>query len=578
MKKVLLAIAAFAALAGCTKDKENGSSDTPIAFSATFEEPKIVMGQSAKSYTWTENDPVGVFVNATREMLYKADRSAAATSLSPLMADIPAGFGSAAYAYAPAAGTSDPYFRTSLQIPATQQFAEGRNANVLNMAAIAPVADAAADFRFKQLGAILELGLKSPDADINLSKMKIEVVNPSAGKYLTGRVKIDFTGQKPALASTVTNGLNSITVEFYDGLKMASTPVYIPVGVLPFSSDGGGLRVTVYDTENNACELPVVWTEDNEISENGALTVGCGERVIDVLGDILYQNFNRPEPVTIKVVDNKSGAAGANMRVAVYAVEGGVETLVNGFTSDASGLVKTALNPGTYRAYCAYNAQTEAKWNQLDFTVVRRGKNTFDFVVYPIVFAEDFDWITPQMGGSIVLKGLYESIDPPVANTANEVIWTNGVGVAEILAQKGWTFSAQVFIRPGSARVGKKGAAGTITTPKLGAVSTSTVRFTLVAMPWHVVANNAWKLENAQLEFKITGGGSFEAGQTVTTYLTDPMTSDAPATPLKKNVFDMQIYNPTPDTRIAITNKLPSGVSSVLYRVMIDRVVIADVH
>lgn len=579
MKKVLFAITALAALAvGCTKDKENTATDTPIAFRASFEEPKIVMGQSSKSYSWVENDPVGIFVNATREMVFKADQSASSTSLSAVMADIPAYYGSVAYAYAPATATSDVYFRTTLPIPATQQFANGRNLNVLNMAAIAPVESAAAEFHFKQLGAILELGLKSPDADISLSKMKIEVVNPSAGKYMSGRAKIDFTGSEPELASTITGGLNSITVEFAEGITLSQTPVFIPIGVLPFATDGGGLQVTVYDQENNTCVLPKIWTGDNEISENGALTISRGVRVIDVLGDVLYENFDRPESVTIRVMDDRTGAVRANQSVDVYAVAGNIETKVNTFTSDASGLVKTALNPGGYRAYCAYDATTAAKWNQLDLSVVKDGGNTFDFVIYPILFADDFSWVTPEMGGSIVLKELYESINPPVANTANEVVWASGVGVSDILTQKGWTFSTWVYIRPGSARVGKKSATGTMTTPKLNAISSTTAKLTVVAMPWHVVTGGAWKLEEAELVFQIIGGGSFSAGENVTSYTTDPMTSDAPASPLKKNIFELPIYNATSNTQVSITNKLPAGLSTTMYRVMIDQVKIVEVR
>lgn len=580
MKKILFAtVAALALSAGCSDDNENGASKTPIVFNATVEPAHVVMGTDGGSYGWNRGDLAGIFVNATREMTFEAGQSGTSTRLSAVMADIPAYYGTKAYAYFPASGDGESYLRASLTVPSVQTFADGANPNRMNMAAIAEVKNAEADFSFRQMGAILELGLKTRDEGIVLSKMKIEVVNPSAGKYIAGSVKIDFTGDGPELGTTVSGGTNTITVNFPDKVALGSTPVYIPVGVLPFASDGGGLQITVYDQNDNTCALPAIWTQDNEISENGALTVGRGEHVIYEVDDILYDNFDRPKSVSIKVIDNKAGAVRANQAVAIYAVADNAETEVGDYTTDDAGVMSALLNPGTYRAYCAYDAQTDAKWNSLDFTVADLPENPYDFTIYAVVFKDDFDWITPDMGGSVVLKELYESINPPVANTANEVVWASGVGVAGILAQKGWTFSTWVYIRPGSVRVGKKSATGTMTTPKMASLAVpTTLKMKLVAMPWHTVTGGVWKLEEAQLVFKIVGAGSFAEGESLKEYTTERMTSDAPASPLRKNTFEVPIYGATAETQVSVTNKLPSGVSSTMYRVMIDRIQLVEVH
>lgn len=582
MKKSLIALTVLlASVTGCTDEIESGKRDgTPIVMTASLEPMVSEVERPDNNITWAVGDKIGVFVGPTKEMPFKADQAQVSTTLTAMAADIPVYSGNNAYAYYPGKGSQMSYINPSVTIPAKQTFVGGSNPDKLLMAAKATVEDGAVAFKFRHLGGVLEFGLKSND-NVVLSRMTMALVAPIQGYYLAGSAKLDFHKEVPMLGSTIVQGSKDITVSFGEsGLVLSSAPVFVPIGVLPFESTGGGVKFTFFATDGGIYDMPAIWTDNSPLGDNGALVLAPGERVVTELGNLASDDFVKEQVVTLTVYDNKTATVKANHAIELYGMSKGIETdKIGNYTTDSQGKVVVELNAGDYRVYSAYDAQTPAKWNNFDFTVVNKAANNFDVQLYNMVFKDDFDWILSTMGGATELKPLYESINPPVANTLNEV--QASLATPDFLSaasDRGWVFSSFVYIRPGILRVGKKSGKGVITTPALTALTQPTkVKFAVDAHPWHTVTGGMWKLEDAELVVTIVGSGSFEEGSELKSFTTR-MVSEAPATPLKVNRVERIIYGASSDTKITMENKLPEGVVSTMYRIMLDDVKVAEIR
>ena len=574
MNKIIIFLAALFLFMNCTVEEQVKNTD-PIIFTVSQGDYQPLMGEFKTECKFRDGDKVGVFVNATREMPFIIKGN----SLVAEAADIPQYFGNKAYAYLPATSKAESYAKVYINIPNEQSVSNGYNNNLLNMAAMAEVENGKVDFRFQPLGAIIDLGLSSKE-EIVLSSLKVELPNPTTGSYLSGGIKVNYNEEGMTLDNKVSGGSNSIVVKFDDNLTLSSDVQYVPIAVLPFSSDGGGLKITLFDQNGNPCNLEPIWTDTNEISDNGAIYIGEGSYIQYDISPLSLDQFDLPTKVTIKVVDNKTSGIRANQTIWLYSIVNGQESMVGEFMTDEQGCLSVELSSGEYKVAAKYDDNTDSKWNVQSFEVSGKEQNV-DFIIYSIAFYDDFDWITSDMGSDagVVLKDLYESVNPPVANVNNQVVWEEANGEAkDMLTAKGWTLSKWVYLSPGNIRIGKKSASGTITFPKLSNIGSSNVLLTLLVRPWHTVSGGAWKLEDAQMIISIEGGASFDESQLITEYIVHGMESDAPSSPLKKNYFEIPIYNFSSNTVVSIHNLPPEGTSQTMYRIMFDEIKVAELY
>lgn len=577
MKKILLAAACalgLMTLSGCNNEDGLKNTDkTPIVFSGSMSTMTAALGD-ALTQTWQADDELGIYVYATSEMRYKINESSASTGMTAVTADIPVSYGTDAYAIYPPCSAKN-RFEANIVVPNAQTYADGVNPDLFYLAAQADVVDGAADFEFKHLASVINLGLKSDD-NVKISKLEISAPAPARGSYLAGEAKV-FLSYETLDLGDVSKGNNTVVITFDEPLALSATPVYVPVAVLPFSTTADGLEVKVYEQRGYPSDLGSIWTGTNAVSEAGAVTLEAGECATEMLPAINLDMFDMPGTVKMTVKDAKTSSPRAGHEVSIYSLAGGVETLIDRYTSDASGVVKVELNAGEYVAYAPYSAGGPEKSNKVEFEIKSGLETSVELVLNPIVFFEDFSWVnTTNFPG---IGPLYGDVPGHVANTAQNFTPQYTTWTAEQLAlmsDRGWTSTSFVYARPGALTLGKKNGVGTVTSPALTGLSGAPVEITAKVIPWHTVTGGVWKLEYSQFTVKIVGEGSFSPTESVTEMTNKILTSGGDTNPGLESVFTMTLYGATSATKLSFCNGKPSESESTMYRLMFSEVMLIE--
>ena len=513
MKRILYAAACLLgifAVSSCV-DEPTTVSKNPIAFEGTLEAMTPALGAEVNC-TWTAGDELGVFVYATSEIKYKVDESASTSKLVAVDADIPVSFGYDAYALYPYTGAKS-RFEATVTVPNVQTITNGVNPDLFVLAANAPVENEKVHFDFKYMTSVINLGLSASES-MKISKIEITAPSPKRGSYLAGQSKINLSAEEPVIGD-ITKGQNTITVNFAEPLALSSTAVYVPVAVFPFETSADGLTIKVYEERGYPCDLGAIWTGSNQIADAGAVVLQAGESATEVLPALSFDNFEMPGTVKLTVKD--ATGVRASHDVFVYSLAGGVETFVKKFTSDANGVVNAELNAGEYVVYAPYNAGGPEKSNKVTFTIKSGKEVVAELFLAPVVFSEDFSWVNDTNFPGML--PLYGDVPGHVANTSGTPQYTTWNDAQKaLLSDRGWTATSFVYARPGALTLGKKNGVGTITSPALEGVSSSTLEVTFKVIPWHTVTGGVWKLEFSQITIGVLNAGSFSATENVTTH------------------------------------------------------------
>ncbi len=572
MKKILYAAACifgvFAA-SSCKLDEPAQVNNNPIAFEGSMKQIVPALGDQL-AHTWQAGDELGVFVYATTEMKYKVGKSDLNSELVALQADIPVSYGSDAYAVYPYSGAKN-WTEAVVKVPNVQTVANGVNPDLFVLAANAKIANEAAHFEFEQMNAVINLGLVASEP-IELGKLEITITAPQRGIYLAGESRMDLS--KPAIGD-ITKGQNTITVNFEEPLRVSTTPVYVPISVFPFATASGGLSVKVYEKRGYPADLGTIWTGSNQIAEDGAIVLQAGESATEVLPALSFSMFDMPGTAKITVKDGKTSEVRPGHEISIYSLAAGVETFVEKCTADASGVVSIELNAGDYAAYSAYTPGGAEKSNKVTFTISSGIETSLDFVLNPIVFFEDFSWVNDtNFPGMLPLYGDVPTHTANTGNTPQYTTWTPEQ--LALLSDRGWTATSFVYARPGALTLGKKNGVGTITSPALAGVSSSTLEVTFRVIPWHTVTGGVWKLEYSQITIGVLNAGSLSEAENVTTHTSKILTSGGDENPGLESEFKVTIYGATPATQLTFCNGKPEESSSTMYRLMFSEVVVVE--
>jgi hypothetical protein len=583
MRKFLLYITIFL-LSLCfqaCKDGENNDAlgGDPIAFKASVEPFRVVYGTAPADFQLMKGDSVGIYVNATNQIKYLVSASGASSDLEtayPLTTE----YGSQSYACVPYNGMAGAFPSMVINIPSSQIFKNGHNPNLINSVAYSEVKDASAEFDFKNYGAAFAIGLSSNDA-VTISKMTITAEDPANGNYMSGQKRLTFNENRVdySVSSKVANGGNSIELSFPDNLTLGASTQYVTFSTLPFATMSGGLKIVLYDVMNHTCSVPAIFADDTELGDGGAIAVSAGDLVVYNLGEIDEDDFDIPAQVKFTFVDDASGSPFTDGEACLYSENVTGEELLETFNPDSKGEYEKELNPGNYKVAVKYPGQFGDKWNSVVFSVKKGEEKTVRVSVIPIIFADDFTWITSEMGGSNkVLKTYYQSLNPPaVASAANDEVM-----IKEALSSARTQFSAigwgtnddsGTYLRPGCIKFGRKNTIGSITTPALGKYYSdvpANVTLHVNAISWNNVKDGAWTYEKAQISITIEGQGSFSETTAVTTFLSNLLNQGTP--PDYYTSFGIPVYGVTAETNFTISSvKQTSGTQ---WRCMIDDVMV----
>ena len=481
MKKYIFAISALLSLCtiACTPESDTLEGN-PIVFSASGGEYVPAFGTPSSIPELYDNMEVGVFVGSTREMLYHTEQG----RLVADEADIPQTYGQDAYAVIPATKDAATFVEASINVPAEQTFANGNNPSLINSFAYSTVTDGKAVFRFEPMTAVIEFGFTSGDGS-KISSMVISAPSLSGNTSLTGKMSFDFkTGGSFTVDEAVEGGGNTIRVTFPEPVSLSSTPIYIPVAVLPFSTSEGGLNVTLYNENGYPYEMAPVLTDNNEYCNNGALDVLAADFVSILAGNVASEDFTLPSIVEFSIKVNATGELMTDRKVNVYSVLGNAETFVQTESVGASGKVLFELIPGDYKAYLANEDGTDDRLRSVSFKVIAEQTTPVELVYYSYnteVFHDDFKWITPEMGeGDMLLDYFIVTMDPPAVNSGkqhNSKIDVVDSGATEKIEEIGWDFwhpkangSGQetwIYLRLGEIQIGRSKGYAQATTPAM---------------------------------------------------------------------------------------------------------------
>lgn len=571
MKRILYAAACLLgifAVSSCV-DEPTTVSKNPIAFEGTLEAMTPALGAEVNC-TWTAGDELGVFVYATSEIKYKVDESASTSKLVAVDADIPVSFGYDAYALYPYTGAKS-RFEATVTVPNVQTITNGVNPDLFVLAANAPVENEKVHFDFKYMTSVINLGLSASES-MKISKIEITAPSPKRGSYLAGQSKINLSAEEPVIGD-ITKGQNTITVNFAEPLALSSTAVYVPVAVFPFETSADGLTIKVYEERGYPCDLGAIWTGSNQIADAGAVVLQAGESATEVLPALSFDNFEMPGTVKLTVKD--ATGVRASHDVFVYSLAGGVETFVKKFTSDANGVVNAELNAGEYVVYAPYNAGGPEKSNKVTFTIKSGKEVVAELFLAPVVFSEDFSWVNDTNFPGML--PLYGDVPGHVANTSGTPQYTTWNDAQKaLLSDRGWTATSFVYARPGALTLGKKNGVGTITSPALEGVSSSTLEVTFKVIPWHTVTGGVWKLEFSQITIGVLNAGSFSATENVTTHTEKILVSGGDSNPGLESEFKVTIYGATSATQLSFCNGKPEESTSTMYRLMFSDVLVVE--
>ena len=571
----ILASACFLALAtGCVNEEK--TEPVQVGFTAEAESFNFLNEAKSPFTTWSKGDKVGIAVHATKELPFRIEEASSPTALAAESADFTTEYGDVAYACIPASGALN-FMNMTINVPASQTVTDGYNPALVNSIACAEIVDGKTNFSFKQKGAVISIGLASSE-NITLKNIKLTAQSPASGSYLAGTKSVEFqTETSFTVSEKVKNGSNTVEVEFPQVLKLTPSVQYVNVAVLPFSTTGSGFKLVLTDSEDHTCTMQVL-DGDSIIGNGGAVSMEEGDYFTFDAGNIKVEDFDIPAKIRLHLVDKTTMAPMTDHDVYIYSVTDNAETLVETVKTDSEGVVSKELAPGTYKFAAACNDSFGPQWNATTMTLAMNDDKDFTLEVLPIIFADDFSWITTDMGGSSkTLKPYYESYDPPAYHAAasDEAMIKESTAEAQAkLAEIGWEWTTADFayLRPGMIKFGKKNGTGSITTPALSKYYDnvpSSVLLKVSAVSWNNSPDKVtWVYEKSQLTFTIIGGGSFSESDTQTTYTSGLLNSGTP--PDFYTIFELPIYGATASTQIKIGSVKQS--SGTQWRCMIDDV------
>lgn len=307
-----------------------------------------------------------------------------------------------------------------------------------------------------------------------------------------------------------------------------------------------------------------------------------------------------PHQTVITVRNARTGSAWGGKEFKIYSVAGGATTPVGTYTTGSDGKWTGELLTGLYRIACRFDdALPEMTATTADFAIKRDMPNTGEISVLPVLFWDDFSWVEADWGEQMLNGQLaeimpwYESVDPPVANSAaqREQQWTSLKNQEHIAVRdsKGYltpgTFEPTkaprfVFFRTGLIKFGTTKRSGALGTPKIaGLAANSTIHFTFDANPLHTVSGGAWSIPDSKnaLKLKITlsGAGSFAEGEAVSEVVLDNPSGLDGGWPVDRwNNLSVTVYGADANTQIVIgTVNTPDTPA----RFMVDNFVIKEV-
>ena len=603
MKKNIFAVPAMLFMfVACTSESDTLMED-PIVFSVVTSEFVPVYGTPSSVPELYDNMEVGVFVGSTREMLYHTDQG----RLVADEADIPQSYGRDAYAVIPATKDAATFVEASISVPAEQTFVEGKNQSLINSFAYTTVTDGMAEFKFEPMTAVIELGFTSGDGS-KLSSMVISAPSLSNNTSLSGKMSFDYKdGGGFTVDNAVENGGNTIRISFPEPVALSSVPVYVPVAVLPFSTSGGGLSVTLYNEKGYPYEMSPVLVGDDEYCSNGVLDVLAADYVSIMAGDVVSGDFTLPSIVEFSIKVNATGKLMPNRSVNIYSVLGNDETFVRTEPIGESGKVSFELIPGDYKAYLANEDGSDDRLRSVSFKSISEQTVSVELIYYSYnteVFHDDFKWITPEMGeGDKLLDYYVVTLDPPAFNdakAANSRIDVADSGAEEKIAEIGWDFWQQVpsnpnkketwvFLRLGEIQLAKSKGYGTATTPAMSSLSReSDLLLSIVADPFYDISKTGViSVQPTQLQITIIGPGSFSSvDESVKEYITAPIESGDLSNPQKvpegepvtfgqKTYYDLLVYGATNETKFQLRTydqNVPNQANNSRKQILIDDV------
>lgn len=602
MKKYIFAVPALLSLFAACTQKNDTLVEDPIVFSATVGEYVPAFGTPSSMPELDDNMVVGVFVGATREMLYHTEQGRLVTD----EADIPQSYGQDAYAVIPATKDAATFVDASINVPAEQTFADGKNQSLINSFAYSTVTDGRAEFRFDPLTAVIEFGFTSEDGS-KISSMVVSAPSLSDNTSLSGKMGFDYKdGGGFTVDNAVENGSNTIRVSFPEPVALSSVPVYVPVAVLPFSTSGGGLSVTLYNENGYPYEMSPVLVSDDEYCNNGALDVLAADYVSVMAGNVSSGDFTLPSMVEFSIKVNATGDLMPNRSVNIYSVLGNTETFVRAESVGESGKVTFELIPGDYKAYLANEDGLDDRLRSVSFKVISEQTVSVELVYYSYnieVFHDDFKWITPEMGeGDKELDYFVVTIDPPVVHTGkqnNSKIDVADSGAEEKIAEIGWDFwqpkangtgqETWVYLRLGEIQMGRSTGYAQATTPAMSSLTEeSDVLLSIVADPFYNISKTGVvTAQPTQLLITILGPGSFSTTDaSVKEYITAPIESGdlsnpqevpegEPVTFGQKTYYDLLVYGATNETKFQLRTydqNVPDPTSYSQRQILIDDV------
>lgn len=575
--KIFIVFTVFATLASC-EDDDNGNGST-LSFTGTVPAFEVVLGSTDTDYAqFATDDKVGIFVGASTEKTYVASTSGSTVSFTASGTVLTSIYGDYAHVLAPVNGSGiNGYYKAPITVSSTQTVTDGHNPNVLNCFGSAEISDRNADVSLTHYGGAIVLGFCSDD-DLTISSVVIQATSPNEDSYLAGELDLVFDTQNPLSDPSigdVSSGSNKITVTIEGGMTLTSSMQYIPVGVLPFSTAGDGLTLTIYEQSGAPCYYGEIFTDSSAIGNDGEIYINSGELAL-YEAELYTDEFEFPVITTITVTDYATQSPAIGQEIYIYSVdETEAETLYSTYTSDENGQVILEIPDGEYRVYSSIDGIVPIRSNSAYFTVARNSQDV-DLVLYPIVFYDDTEWITADMGGTTTLANWYKTIDPPATSSGTEKRWNQCTTEAQnIITGLGWTMSDYVYLRLSNYKFGKNSTTAYATTPAIPSFTSGDFILSFSIVTFHTVSSSKWVYEECYFNLEITGSGSFsEDDPSVTSYDSDYLPSNLEA-PDQEYYYKIVVYGAGPDTQITLSNQQPSTSTTLGYRMILEEFSIA---
>ncbi len=207
--------------------------------------------------SWNRGDAIGIFSDRGHENVPYVSVSDASHAVFRPAGEVISD-GTVFAAYYPYAETAAGGMRSIRGgVPDRQSFVSGDNVSKMFMRAAAGISDeGSVSLCFENMFSVLEFGLKGSAV---LASMEIEADVPIAAG-----AEIDLLS---GTVGTPDGESGSIVVDFGpDGLALSASPVYVPVGVMPFRTSGA---VTLTFTDMSGARFrKVIWSGGMEVGAN----------------------------------------------------------------------------------------------------------------------------------------------------------------------------------------------------------------------------------------------------------------------------------------------------------------------